>query len=207
MNSFEMTRRFHEAFGMPSYVKPREPTEAERILRAKLLLEETFETIRKGLGVDIMFETPGGAEYYLDEDVVNVCITPFQDRGYDPVETLDGIADVKVIANGTGVQFGLPVDVADRLVFESNMSKLDENGRPIVNRLVCASCGGLNTSCPDGCGRDPDTGELDGSRYEGNANVLLDPSQPEGKILKSSRYKKVDLESVLRAMWPEREWG
>lgn len=30
----------------------------------------------------------------------------------------------------------------------------------------CPSCHGLNTSCPDGCGRDPETGELDGSRLE-----------------------------------------
>ena len=28
----------------------------------------------------------------------------------------------------------------------------------------CPSCHGLNTSCPDGCGRDPETGELNGTR-------------------------------------------
>jgi hypothetical protein len=27
----------------------------------------------------------------------------------------------------------------------------------------CPSCHGLNTSCPDGCGRDPETGELNGT--------------------------------------------
>jgi hypothetical protein len=27
----------------------------------------------------------------------------------------------------------------------------------------CPACHGLNTSCPEGCGRDPVTGELDGS--------------------------------------------
>jgi hypothetical protein len=30
----------------------------------------------------------------------------------------------------------------------------------------CDSCGGLNVSCPDGCGRDPKTGELNGTRKE-----------------------------------------
>lgn len=30
----------------------------------------------------------------------------------------------------------------------------------------CPSCGGLNTNCPDGCGRDPVTGELNGTRLE-----------------------------------------
>lgn len=33
----------------------------------------------------------------------------------------------------------------------------------------CPSCHGLNTSCPDGCGRDPETGELNGTRYEPRA--------------------------------------
>lgn len=30
-------------------------------------------------------------------------------------------------------------------------------------KSTCPSCGGLNLSCPEGCGRDPNTGELDGS--------------------------------------------
>lgn len=30
-------------------------------------------------------------------------------------------------------------------------------------RPACPSCNGLNTSCPDGCGRDPKTGELNGT--------------------------------------------
>ena len=29
----------------------------------------------------------------------------------------------------------------------------------------CPSCHGLNTSCPNGCGRDPETGELNGTRH------------------------------------------
>lgn len=30
----------------------------------------------------------------------------------------------------------------------------------------CLSCNGMNTSCPDGCGRDPKTGELNGGRCD-----------------------------------------
>lgn len=40
----------------------------------------------------------------------------------------------------------------------------------------CPSCNGLNTSCPDGCGRDPLTGELDGS-------TLTKPSDVDGPYL------------------------
>jgi hypothetical protein len=31
---------------------------------------------------------------------------------------------------------------------------------------ACPSCNGMNTSCPVGCGRDPRTGELDGSTLD-----------------------------------------
>lgn len=36
----------------------------------------------------------------------------------------------------------------------------------------CPSCGGLNTSCPEGCGRDPVTGELNGTRLEPSDAVV-----------------------------------
>lgn len=35
----------------------------------------------------------------------------------------------------------------------------------------CPSCHGLNTSCPDGCGRDPLTGELNGTRLHTAADA------------------------------------
>ena len=34
----------------------------------------------------------------------------------------------------------------------------------LVEVQPCPSCHGMNTSCPDGCGRDPETGELNGTR-------------------------------------------
>lgn len=185
MNSFEMTRRFHVAMGLPANDRPIEPTPNERIFRAKLLLEETLETIEKGLGLRLTWND-GVEDINIDSAGIGVV---YEGKPYDPVETLDGLADVKTVANGTAVQFGLPQDVADRLVFESNMSKLDENGKPVVNR----------------CGRD-DCADAEAGYCE-RPDHLVDPTQPVGKVLKSSRYKKVDLESVLRAMWPEREWG
>jgi len=39
-----------------------------------------------------------------------------------------------------------------------------------MSEHICPSCHGLNISCPDGCGRDPKTGELNGTR-------LTDPYQ------------------------------
>lgn len=176
MNSFEMTRRFHVAMGLPAHTKPVEPTEAERILRAKLLFEETMETIEKGLGVRVAVKIPRD-DYYTD-----LCVSANPEfeinTPYDPVETLDGLADVKVIANGTAVQFGLPLDVADRLVYESNMSKLDDSGRPIHNR--CKHIMDVTHSCTLGpC-------------------ELIDPTQPIGKILKGPNFKKPDIKGFLQ---------
>jgi hypothetical protein len=39
---------------------------------------------------------------------------------------------------------------------------LNNESKPV--EINCPSCGGLNLSCPDGCGRDPRTGELNGTR-------------------------------------------
>lgn len=38
----------------------------------------------------------------------------------------------------------------------------------------CPSCHGLNISCPEGCGRDPKTGELDGSTLTTNTDGLAE---------------------------------
>lgn len=37
---------------------------------------------------------------------------------------------------------------------------------PETDGTDCPSCGGQNISCPDGCGRDPESGELNGTRLE-----------------------------------------
>ena len=179
-SSFYMTRIFHEAMGLPVHDKPREPTVEERILRAKLLFEETMETIEKGLGIRVSTNIP------RDDHYTDLCITmnpQFRvDGPYDPVETLDGLADVKVIANGTAVQFGLPMEAADREVFNSNMSKLDDTGRPIVNECII----GLEDADHD-CEADADV------------CVFRDPSQPAGKRLKGPNFRKPDIAGLIEA--------
>lgn len=195
MNSFEMAREFNRAFGRTICDSPREPTIEERILWAKLLLSETFETIQKGLGVELMFETMNGVEYYLDEDVINFVT---EKKPYDPVETLDGIADVKVISNGMGACFGLPVEHADLEVFNSNMSKLDEDGTPIIN------------SCRHWIDEDAESAasaidetraycqhQLRGASSCPETNHLIDPTQPIGKVLKGPKFRKPNIAGLL----------
>jgi len=49
-------------------------------------------------------------------------------------EMLDAIADMTVINIGTANVLGMDLDEAMRRVYESNMSKLGEDGKPIYNK-------------------------------------------------------------------------
>lgn len=49
----------------------------------------------------------------------------------DIVEIADALADIIYIACGTAVAYGIPLDRVFAEVHRSNMSKLDENGKPI----------------------------------------------------------------------------
>jgi len=53
----------------------------------------------------------------------------------DITEVLDAIGDMLYIVMGTAVQHGMQdiIEEAFRLIHSSNMSKLDRDGRPIIN--------------------------------------------------------------------------
>lgn len=178
----ERAYKFHEAFDMQLNDVPITPTVGERILRAKLLLEETIETIEKGLGLELHYD---GARINFGSEAFEV-IHP-EGRLYDPVETLDGLADVKVIANGTAVAFGLPMDEADHEVFASNMTKLDADGKPIVNR--CGYCDPVYTSAANVTHCEDPT----------HKEFWRDASKPIGKVLKSDNYVPANIKGVIEA--------
>lgn len=50
----------------------------------------------------------------------------------DPVEFLDAIADIIYVTAQQADLYGWPLDAALREVHRSNMSKLDEEGNPII---------------------------------------------------------------------------
>jgi predicted HAD superfamily Cof-like phosphohydrolase len=189
---FERAHKFHEAFDMQRNDVPITPTVGERILRAKLLLEETIETIEKGLGVTIavMGSRQNHEGHFEDWPTpISDALTIIHCEGqlYDPVETLDGLADVKVIANGTAVAFGLPMDEADHEVFASNMTKLDTDGKPIVNR--CGYCDPVYTSAANVTHCEDPT----------HKEFWHDASKPIGKVLKSDNYVPANIKGVIEA--------
>lgn len=97
---------------------PTEPTEKERLLRAKLMFEETMETIRKGLGVSVACGIDS------DEKDGEWVVPEFFISGpFCMVETIDGCADVMVVTTGTLAACGIPDEPFQKLVDENNLAK------------------------------------------------------------------------------------
>lgn len=177
MTDFDRTKRFHTVMGLQVNHEPIIPTVEERILRAKLLLEETIETIQKGLGLELHYD---GAP--IDFESAAFEIVHPEGRFYDAVETLDGLADVKVIAEGTAVAFGLPLEETSYEVYCSNMTKLDGNGNPIINGVTP---GYRNRAAME---------EYNGESYD---ETGFRADSPVGKLLKSEFYVPANIARVI----------
>lgn len=93
--------------------------DAERLLRARLVLEEALEL------VDALGFTTG-----LD-DAGNVAVlTPSGGPApADLVECADALADLTVVVKGTGHTMGIPVDAAFDVVHATNMAKVGPDGK------------------------------------------------------------------------------
>lgn len=181
LSGYNQTVIFHTSMDMPTcYSWDYRPTVSERILRAQLMIEEVFETLEAmGLGLQLQ----GGEDVGLTGDIMHMLeITHVEGSRYDPIETADGLADIKVIANGTAVAFGIPMPEVDNEVFASNMSKLDENGRPIHNRCVVDDCL-LGATYVEGSG----LSDCDEPSHR------IDPTKPRGKILKPANYTPANI--------------
>lgn len=96
--------RFHEAFGLPRASRPGTDIPAEL---AKLR-------------VDLLVEETGEfADASAKNDIVGIA---------------DALADIVYVAYGAAVTYGIDLDAALREVHRSNMSKLDEHGRPVYRQ-------------------------------------------------------------------------
>jgi predicted HAD superfamily Cof-like phosphohydrolase len=107
----DLVRRFAEAMGQSTDVE--NPSINLIQFRQKLILEEVAE---------------------LGDELV-VAMGEAMLRGKVSTETkikiLKELADVQYVVSGLAVAFGLPLEQAFVRVHNSNMSKLDENGKPI----------------------------------------------------------------------------
>jgi len=164
VHPFNLTRIFHSAFGAPiNHKVVLSPSVTERELRLKLILEEFLE-LCEAMGFGLVNDFGNSLSN------LGVRIGHIEGSRYDPVETADALGDLNVVVNGTSLVLGIPQPAVDMEIFYSNMSKLGEDGEPIVN------------------------GVTPGYR-DGDANYAFD--QPVGKILKGPNFRKPNILRIL----------
>ena len=102
MTNFDRVREFMETFGQEVFTKPEFPDANIMALRYELIKEELEE-----LAVAI----------YNNEGTL--------------IDVADALSDLLYVVYGAGHAFGIDLDKCFEEVHNSNMSKLDENGKPI----------------------------------------------------------------------------
>lgn len=122
--NFEKVKEFHRAFGVPGAEKPTKPTKDLYHLRVGLIDEELFEFIE------------GHYE------------STHQDADFNPdlIEIADAIGDMLYVIYGTADQYGLDADAIFEAIHVSNMSKLDENGKPLFHDGITGPKGKVKKS-------------------------------------------------------------
>lgn len=114
---------FHEVFGAPVAWKPTVPDYERRVLRCRLILEEFLEFVEaSGLTLNI-----NGRDALISD-------AWFSDSGepIDLVEAADALGDLRVVIDGSNLEWGFPGEKILREIHRSNMSKAGADGKPIV---------------------------------------------------------------------------
>ena len=106
MTNFEMVKEFNKAFGVPSASVPVVISPERKLLRLALIAEE-FK---------------GKNELADSMHAKNL------------IGIADGLADLLYVVYGTAVEYGIDIDAVFAEVHRSNMSKLGENGNPILRQ-------------------------------------------------------------------------
>lgn len=159
---------------IPGQGVPRFPvslTPAQRLIRAKLIMEEVFELVCEGLGVKV-----------LDEDYQ---ILEFIDLQFDPcgdfniVQMIDGCFDAKVVITGTLTAAGIPDLEGQALVDQNNLAKFGPGGHVNAHGKWIKP---PNHKPPDILGFLENLCERAGVRLDGQGNPIL-PGQPDPGIL------------------------
>jgi predicted HAD superfamily Cof-like phosphohydrolase len=119
--------KFMELAGQTVRQSPSMPTEDERRLRAKLILEEAMETVT-ALGFIIEPYMYHDRTRNLQRDGYDL----HPNGGPDLVEIADGCADISVVTMGTLSACGIPDKHLLDLIDNSNLSKFSH---------VCPKCG------------------------------------------------------------------
>lgn len=165
---------FHRTFGCTINDKPTVPSESDRLLRARLQLEEITELICNGLGVRI--EVNGVTLHPDDFKRGNVSLKVVAPANMK--EVADGLADSDYVNNGTAVTFGIDLEPICAEVHRSNMTKL----------WRYSELAQMPKDCAAKAVRDVRIGD------DERAFVV---KRSDGKVIKSVSYEPARIEEIL----------
>lgn len=134
-SSLEKVREFYKGFKQDEFIAERAGLDPENIseervhLKMALIAEEFFELVGAVYGGKAAQIVQNAWARAVEED----------EHNRDIVETADAIADLIYVLHGLEIEAGIPGDEIFDEVHRSNMSKLDENGEPIISDGVTPS--------------------------------------------------------------------
>lgn len=190
MNTRDMIADFQRAFQRPiSDTLVKSPSVSDRLLLGSILLEEVIETITLGLGLTIN----SGNGIAADKGGSLLSVGHREGDFYDPIETADGLGDINVVIHFNAHWLGMNLDRITQEINDSNMSKLAEDGTPIINGVTPGYRGGIDWKATLAAqsgkqsSHDPDFENEEGFRAD----------LPIGKILKGPNFRQPDIAAVI----------
>lgn len=172
----ELIRDFALAFERPVNDRFQHDISVEdRILLGSILLEEVVEYITQGLGLEIVSRY----DLVADDTDSTLKVAHLNSRPIDPVLIIDGLSDVNVVAHFNAHWHGFDLDASTAEANDSNMSKLDDYGKPIINKCVI----------------DP---EHHNCLVSSDDCDFIDPTKPKGKILKGPNFRQPNFAQFIR---------
>lgn len=120
-NRVTLVREFHRAFGIPIKDAPTIPHLDRVLLRQRLIQEEYEEVMDEFARITTRLRSGNGPHGYQAASMV------YQDIARLAKE----LSDLRIVCEGTELEFGIPGEVVYEEVHRSNMSKLGRDGRPI----------------------------------------------------------------------------
>lgn len=127
--SYQSVKEFYEAFEQTEFIAEKPSLDTENIseerlhLKLTLIAEEFVELIEAAYG-----KASGAilARAWLEAQAAD-------EGNRDIVEVADALADLDYVEKGFALEAGIPWEAIFRKVHESNMSKLGEDGKPVIS--------------------------------------------------------------------------
>lgn len=132
----ELVREFYEMFKQDEFVapsdKPAKFNEDRLLLKMKLIQEEFVELVEA---------VYGKAAGKVMDDAWAVALE-LDDKTRDIVEAADATGDLRYVLEGFDIEHGIPSEAVFNEIHQSNLSKLDDDGNPVISDGVTPALDG-----------------------------------------------------------------